>query len=45
MVGDKRQNDVMSTGLPGRLGSTPCLLVGMGFCKHMIIYKTLLIFS
>lgn len=31
MVGESRQREVISTGRPGRLGSTPGLVVGTGF--------------
>ena len=31
IVGDILHNDVMSTGRPGLLGSTPGFVVGMGF--------------
>lgn len=32
-VGDNRHIDVMLTGRLGRLGSTPGLFVGIGFCE------------
>lgn len=32
-MGDNLHNEVMSTGRPGRLGSTPGFDVGIGFCN------------
>ena len=40
-VGDNLQSEVMLTGLGGRLGSTPGLLVGIGFGKVTSLLFTL----
>ena len=39
MEEDSRQSFVISTGLFGRLGSAPGLLVGMRFFKYNILLK------